>query len=316
MARKVIIDVDPGIDGAVALAMALFDPRLDVLAVTAVGGNVGAEQATKNVQAIIEQLDPPRWPRIGAAVEPERAPITDRRDLHGPDGLGSTSFLSAELHHRHSSEKVLTDEIRAAPDQVTILTLGPLTNVGLLLRRDPNLAGEIGHLMMAGGAVRVPGDITPVAEFGIYCDPSAAQLAFRSRATKTLVPLDVTQQVPFTYGHLDQLPDETSRVGRLLRRVLAFSFRAHHQRLGLDHIFLHDAVAVAALAHPELFPIQTLGGDVETTGELTLGATVFDRRPHAEWRSNMEVALEVDPVPVLDVILRSLAEAAEQTKDG
>ncbi len=315
MARKVILDVDPGIDGAVALAMALFDPRLDVVAVTAVGGNVSASQATRNVQAIIEQLDPPRWPRIGAASEPERAPITDRRDLHGPDGLGGANFVTAELHHRHSSEKVLTDELRSSPDQVTILTLGPLTNIAAVLRRDPGLAGQIGHLMMSGGAVRVSGDVTPTAEFGIFCDPMSARMAFRSRATKTLVPLDVTQQVAFTYGHLDQFPDESSRVGRLLRKVLPFAFRAHHQRLGLEHIFLPDAVTVAALQHPELFQVQSLGGDVETTGELTAGSTVFDRRVSPEWRGNMEVALEIDPMAIMDVVLRSLAEAAKQTRD-
>src|SRR4051812_7858932 len=126
MPRKVILDVDPGINDAVALALALFDPRLEVLAVTAVAGDVSAEQATRNVQAIIEQLDPPRLPRIGAAVEPEQAAPVDGRHLNGADGLGNSNFAVAELHQRHLSEKVIADEIRAAPDSVTVIALGPL----------------------------------------------------------------------------------------------------------------------------------------------------------------------------------------------
>ena len=140
--RKVIIAVDPGIDAVVALSSALFDPRLEVLAVTAVAGNVSAEQATRAVQAIIEQLDPPRWPRIGAAVEPDRAPAENLSFLSGSDGLGGAEFRVAELHQRHPSDKVLNDVVRAAPQEVTVLTLGPLTNLARCLRRDPTFAQQ------------------------------------------------------------------------------------------------------------------------------------------------------------------------------
>src|SRR5690348_10551268 len=104
MARKVILDVDPGIDDAVALCLALFDPRLDVIAVTATAGNVSAEQATRNVQTIVDHLDPPRFPRIGAATEPAEGLPADARHVHGPDGLGGANFPFAELHQRHPSE--------------------------------------------------------------------------------------------------------------------------------------------------------------------------------------------------------------------
>jgi inosine-uridine nucleoside N-ribohydrolase len=128
MARKVILDVDPGIDDAVAVALALFDPRLDVLAVTATGGNVAPQQATLNIQTIVEQLDPPRLPRLGAA--PLDSPLPeDGRQLHGSDGLGNAGFPVAELHNMHPAEKVLCDEVRAAPEEVTIIASGPLTNI-------------------------------------------------------------------------------------------------------------------------------------------------------------------------------------------
>src|SRR5436309_1816157 len=117
MARKVILDVDPGIDDAVALTLALFDPRLEVVAVTATGGNVSPQQATLNVQTIIEQLDPPRWPRMGAASADQMLP-SDGRRLHGGDGLGNAHFETAELHNMHPAEKVIYDEVRAAPESI------------------------------------------------------------------------------------------------------------------------------------------------------------------------------------------------------
>lgn len=311
MPRKVILDVDPGIDDAVALAMALFDPRLEVIAVTAVAGNVPAEQATRNVQAIIEQLDPPRWPRIGSATEPERAPAVDSRHLHGNDGLGNSDFQVAELHHQHPSEKVITDEVRAAPDTITIIALGPLTNIAQALRRDPTLAGQIGQLVIRGGAVKVPGNATPVADFNIFCDPAAARAVFRSRTTKTLVPLDVSGQVLMNFNHLEQLPDETTRAGRFLRKILPFAFRTHRQLLGLEGIYLHDAVAMVAATDPGLFMMHQMAGDVETAGELTTGATVFDRRYVPQWRNNMDVATELDAAGVTAAIMRGLQAAAQ-----
>ncbi len=313
MARKVILDVDPGIDDAVALCLALFDPRLDVVAVTAVAGNVSAEQATRNVQTIIEQLDPPRWPRIGAAAEPESSPAVETRRMHGADGLGNAQFPVAELHHMHPSDKVMFDEIRAAPEEITLIALGPHTNLARLLQRDPGIVSQIGQLILMGGAVTASGNATPAAEFNIHFDPLAAQTVFRSRTTKTLIPLDVTDQVVFTFDMLDQLPSELTKAGNLLRKILPFAFRAHRQELGLESIFLHDAVALAAATHPELFVTEEMAGDVETQGVLTTGATVFDRRLCPQWRPNMDVAREIDSVAVKDYVLRGLLSAG---RDG
>jgi purine nucleosidase len=311
MPRKVILDVDPGIDDAVAITLALTDPRLEVVAITAVAGNVGAEQSTRNVQTIIEQLDPPRWPRVGAAVQAEHDSQAEPRLLFGKDGLGDAGFAVAELHHQHPSEKVITDEIRSAPEAITIVALGPLTNIANAFRRDPGLAAQVGQLIVMGGTFRGPGNVTPAAEFNIYCDPVAARDVFRSRTTKTLVPLDVTERVVMTYELLDRLPSEETKAGLFLRRILPFAFRSHRQLLGLEGIYLHDAVALLVMTNPELFTTERLGVDVETQGELTLGATVFDRRRIAEWRPNVDVALEADTVGVIDALMRGLKQAGE-----
>jgi len=309
MARKVILDVDPGIDDALAVVLALFDPELDVVAVTATGGNVSPQQATLNVQTIVELLDPPRLPRLGAATS--ETPADDGRLLHGADGLGNANFPVAVLHNMHPADKVLCDEVRTAPEEITIISSGPLTNIARALQRDSNFAATVGRLIMVGGAVDGPGNITPGAEFNIYSDPLSARTVFRSRMTKTLLPLDVTGQLVMTFDWLDLLPSESTRVGALLRRILPFAFRAHRQALGLEGIYINDALGVVAAAHPELFETREMAGDVETQGELTAGATVFDRRQVRQWRPNVDVAVSMDVAAVKDCILRTLGEAAK-----
>ena len=313
MARKVIIDCDPGIDDLVALVMALFDPRLEVVAVTAVAGNVPAEQATTNVQAIIERLDPPRYPRLGAASPPEDVPFRDAAYLHGPDGLGGTGLAVSKLARQHPSEKLICDEVRAAPGEITIVCLGPLTNVARALARDPEVLDQIGRLVIMGGSVRAGGNVTPCAEGNIHADPASARAVFHSATTKTLVPLDVTDQVPWSLDLLERLPSEFTRAGKLLRAAVPFLYRSTRQHLGMETIVLPDAVAIAAVVHPELFRTEELSGDVELSGELTTGATIFDRRPTATHRGDMEVALEVDVAAVTDAIVRGLADAGRQT---
>lgn len=313
MPRKVIIDCDPGIDDAVALALALFDPRLEVVAVTAVAGNVPADRATQNVQAIVERLDPPRYPRLGAAAPPDDSPYADGRHLHGPDGLGGVGLAVSQLARQHPADKLMADECRAAPGDVTIVCLGPLTNVARALARDPDFVNSVGRLVIMGGSVRCLGNATPCAEFNIHADPLSARAVFKSPLTKTLIPLDVTDQVVWSFDFLDQLPADTTRAGKLLRMTLPYLFRSHRQHLGLESIRLPDAVAMAAVLHPELFRTEEFAGDVETTGEITTGATIFDRRPNRAHRADIEVAMEIDPAAVADAILRGLAEAGRQS---
>ncbi len=306
MARKVILDVDPGIDDAMALCLALSNPDIDVVAVTAVGGNVSPAQATRNVQAIIEQLDPPRWPRLGAASDPDNRLAVDRRNLYGSDGLGGTSFVVAERQHLLPSEKVICDHVRDAPHEVTIVALGPLTNIARAFIRDPDLATLVGRIVIMGGTVAGPGNITPAAEFNMYADPAAARAVFRSPSTKTLVPLDVTNRLELSYDLFHRLPDEETRVGRLLRQILPPVFRGYRQQFGLEGIHVHDTVTLMAAICPSLFTTKSMPGDVETQGELTTGATVFDRRRVPAWRHNMEVATDMDKEAVIDAILRGL----------
>jgi inosine-uridine nucleoside N-ribohydrolase len=309
MARKVILDVDPGVGDALAICLALGQPDLEVVAVTATGGNVSPRQASRNVQAVIEHLDPSRWPRIGFAHE-DQLLRTDNRELWGVDGLCGAELGVVELHQQHPSVKVLSEEIRAAPGEVTIIAGGPLSNLANLFQREPDLAMMIGHLIIAGGTLDGPGDVTAAAEFNVYCDAEAAQRVFRSSVTKTLLPRDVTSRAAMTFDLLNHLPDESTGVGRVLRALLPGAFQSYRQRLGLEGMFVPEAVAVAVAMHPELATTESWPCDVETEGVLTHGATVIDRRRHTLERGTMDVAVKLDARGVADCIRRGLQQSA------
>ncbi|QDT00148.1 nucleoside hydrolase [Adhaeretor mobilis] len=303
--RKIILDVDPGVGDALAVCLALVDPGLEVVAVTATGGNVSPQQASHNVQAIVEQLDPPLWPRIGNA-DADQQLLSDNRQLWGTDGFCGVDLGCAELHNRHSSTKILSDAIRKAPGDVTVIAGGPLSNLASVFQVEPDLAMKVGHLMIVGGTHDGSGDVTPAAEFNMYCDPEAARVVINTPATKTMLPLGITSQASLTFDALNHLPKESTNLGRLLHKLLPPTFQAFHQKLGLEGIVVPEAVAVAAVLHPEILTTESFPCDVETTGELTLGATVIDRRRRPNEQANIDVAVEIDAVATVDCLLRAL----------
>jgi purine nucleosidase len=260
-------------------------------------------------------LDPPRWPRIGVARTDEMPMLLDGRELHGADGLANLEARISELHHQHPADKVIADEVRNAPGQVTIICLGPLTNLARVISRDPDLATMIDQVLISGGSVAGIGNASATAEFNFLCDPQSAQIVVRSPLTKTLVPLDLTSRLIFSLDFLDQLPSEDSRAGRLIRRLLPYLYRSSRQFLGLEGIHLHDTITLLYSVHSELFETVEMAGDVEIAGELTAGMTVFDRRLRRDWRINMDVALAGDVAELQEAVLRGLRFAGQETRD-
>jgi len=293
MARKVIIDCDMGTDDAVGLCAMLFDSRLEIIAITATEGCVTAAQANNNLHAVIGELDPDRYPRIGSASETPDAPPVDTRFLYGSDGLGNSGFEGPQPQYVHAAEKLIIDCVRAHPEEVTILCMGPLTNLAKAFQRDPQLPQLIDQIIMVGGSTDGTGNITPCAEFNFFFDPISAKEVLRSRTTKTLIPLNITRQVTFGLEMLDELPGDHTRVGFFVRQILPYSYRAYRQQLGMENIVLNDAIGALALLEPELFQTETFHCDVEATGELTRGMLVVDRRTPTELPCTLSIATEV-----------------------
>jgi inosine-uridine nucleoside N-ribohydrolase len=308
MAEKVIIVSDPGIDGAFAVGLALHDPELEVLGLAATPGNVTAEQATKNIHIIIEQLDPPRWPRLGAAPEIEYD--VDGTKLHGPEGLGNTSFPCARLHHPLASAKLLHDFVRQYPKEVSVVCLGPLTVIAHALDRDPEFASMVKHLVCMGGAWHEPGNAGPVSEFHFYCDAVSARQVLRANTNLTLIPLDMMRKVLFSPTDLLQLPNPDSKLAAFLRQIVPFGINATSNLYGIEGFHLKDVLGIVAVARPEVLRTRAMTVDVETRGELTRGMMVVDQRPWRAGAANVNMAVEVDTKAVRGYIDRVLEGAA------
>jgi inosine-uridine nucleoside N-ribohydrolase len=305
MARKVILISDPGIDGAFAVALALHDPDLEVLALAATAGNVTAEQATRNVHTLVEQLDPPRWPRLGAALPVEYE--VDGLRLHGAGGLGGIDFPCAQLHHPHPSDKLIIDLVRQHPKQVTLLVMGPATVLARALDRDSELPSLVERIICLGGSWHEPGNASAVAEFHFVCDPLAARQVLRCGAALTLVPLDVTRRLVYSPSDLLHLPAPDSRVCGFLRRIVPFGIGATASLYGIEGFHLKDVLGVAALVLPGAVSTKPAVVDVETRGELTRGMSVVDVRWTCRDKPNVDLAVGVDVAAVreyMDRILR------------
>jgi inosine-uridine nucleoside N-ribohydrolase len=307
MGQKVVLLADPGIDGAFAIALAICDPDLEVLAVAATAGNVAAEQATRNVQTLIEQLDPPRWPRLGAALPVEYE--TDGTRLHGPNGLGGVEFPCAQLHHMHPGDKLIGDLVRQNPKEVTVVVLGPLTVLARAMDRDPELPALVHRLVCMGGTLNEPGNAGPVSEFHFYCDPAAARQVLRCGAPVTLLPLDLTRKVLFSPTDLLELPSPESRVCRFLRKIVPYAIGANSRLYGIEGFHLKDVLGIAAVTLRGVISTRPMAVDVEVRGDLTRGMSVVDARPEQQAKPNVDVGVGVDVTAVRDYISRILTDS-------
>lgn len=316
--QKLIIDADPGIGDAVAIALALCDPTLEVIALTACGGLVSGKQAFRNLQTIVSIVDPPLWPRIGwcetSAASPADSPALSRiLQGHGKHGLGDCAQIAAPLHQPVDSAKLISELVQLHPGEITILTLGPLTNLLAAYERHGELFSELKQLVIMGGSLDGRGDMTAAAEFNIFANPEAAQKILTSPANKTLIPLETSHQFGVSFDEYNQLGvDKFSRLGRLLEETIPFALRTSRNLLGQEGILLPEVLSVAAISHPELFEQTPMTVDVELTGELTRGMTVFDRRGLPHWKDNIEALTDVDLAAVKDYVLRLIAAAAVQ----
>ncbi|MBI2808477.1 MAG: nucleoside hydrolase [Planctomycetes bacterium] len=292
MPQKVVLISDAGIDGAFAIALALYDPDLEVLGLLATAGNVSASQATKNLRIVLDQVDPPRLPRLGAAPEVDYG--TDGRRLHGPTGLGNTDFPCAPLHHLPPSEKLLAELVRLYPREVTVICMGPLTVLTRAFDLHPDLPDQIKRIVVVGGSLQEPGNAGPVTEFHFSCDPPAARRVVQCQANITIVPLDLMRKA--LYAPTELLGDDTeiSPAYHFLRQVVPFGIAATSHLYGVEGFHLKDVLGIAAVALPHAVHTRAMHMDVETQGELTRGMSVFDRRSWENPTHNVSVAIEID----------------------
>ena len=290
MPRKVVLIADPGIDTAFAVALALHDPDLDVVGLIPCAGNVTAHRACQNVHILIDQLDPPKWPRTAAALPIQYE--SDGTALHGPDGLGGADFPATERHQQQAADKVLAELVRDHPRELTILCLGPATTIARAFDRDPDLPSLIDRLILVGGCWKEPGNAGAASEFHFSLDPLAVRRVLRSGLHPIIIPLDVTRRLVLSPSELLELPNPESRTCRFLRQIVPFGIRASSHLYGIEGFHLKDVLGVAAVSLPGSVTTEDRVVDVETKGELTYGMMVVDTRKSPVGRPSAQVGVE------------------------
>lgn len=264
--RRVIIDTDPGTDDALALMMALNSPDLMVEGITTVGGNATLSETTENALRLMEHLDGPcsAMPIAVGADRPAKGLYSHAYHVHGSDGLGIALPASTLKTHQMNAVEFLRGRISASPGELTLIAIGPLTNVAAVLDNRPDIAEAVAEIIVMGGAVGVRGNITPHAEFNIHEDPWAANAVFESGIPVTLVGLDVTHE---TFMHRRDGPqwfEGDSKFAQLGNIILTDRFQ---ELDGEDEFHLHDPLAVAAAIEADILSYRAAKVSVVTDGE-------------------------------------------------
>jgi purine nucleosidase len=315
MAKKIILDCDPGVDDAMAIAYAVGSPDLDLLGVTTVAGNVSLAKTTGNALRVLEFLGAAAAPVTAGSALPLLRPSLTAEHVHGEDGLRGARLPTATAGPQpgHATDFII-DTVLAAPGEVTLVAVGPLTNIALALRREPALAGSVRDFVIMGGSSG-RGNVTPAAEFNIAVDPEAAAIVFSAGWTVTMVGLDVTLQATAS-------ADVTARLGALGRLGSELLLPCVRSYADGDRVVtlpgpdpestdpaVHDVCAVAYVARPDLLRCQPARVEVETTGQWTSGMTVTDFRAPAAG-CNALVATAIDVPAFWDSVLAAYSRAA------
>jgi pyrimidine-specific ribonucleoside hydrolase len=314
--KPIIIDCDPGVDDALALILALNSARLEVRAITTVCGNVTVDQACSNASLVMDLVSPARRPVLArGAAHPLHREFVDATDVHGPDGLGDLDrFHNADGAPRYPRKEPVISDLPAweltrslveeRPGQVTLVAIGPLTNTAILAAKHPETLGLLKELVIMGGSYGAPGNVTPYAEFNFWVDPDAARAVLSAGIQPTCIGLDLTHTVELLSQDIEsRIRPLGTRVSEFVCDSTEYTMAFHRQRLGLDGMHIHDALAAAYAAAPALFETKELSVRVECNDPERIGAVDLT----TENEPNVRVAASVDRHGFFDLFFERLA---------
>ena len=304
--KPVILDVDPGHDDAVALMLACGHPDLDLLAVTTVAGNVTIDKTTRNALRVLSLVGRDDVPVGIGASGPLQRPLHTAEDIHGKSGLdGSEEIPDAGFGpDERDAVALISDTVKASSEPVTLIPVGPLTNIAVFLREHRDLRDRVAGISLMGGSMGL-GNTTPAAEFNIFVDPEAAREVFESGLPITMSGLDVTHQAGAGPAERERLR-RSGRVESVVADFLDFFAAAYERTFGFDSPPLHDPVAVAAVLEPDLLKTRPMRVDVECESDLTRGETICDFYGVTGRQPNAQVGVELDREGFFDLLYGAL----------
>ena len=315
MTIPVLIDTDPGLDDALGLLLALHSPEVDLIGVTTVAGNTTLANTTANALRILELAGRTDVPVAAGAARPLiREAFRTAEHVHGSDGLGGLPLPppSTRPVPEHAVD-FIAECLLTSAEPVTVVAIGPLTNIALLLATHPAAAERIGRLVVMGGAAR-GGNVTPTSEYNIWFDPEAAHRVFAAGLPLTMVGLDVTDRSVVNPKDVDALRSG-GRIARFAADAVDFYSRFHQDRYGTTDTYQHDALAVAEAVAPGIVHTRHLYVEVEYGQGLTRGTTVVDVHGVTGHPPNTHVALEFDHPGFVNLLVSRLSKSEYQARN-
>ncbi|MDN3357137.1 nucleoside hydrolase [Actinomadura sp. DC4] len=312
MKTRILLDCDTGIDDALTLlylAPLVRSGEIDLVAIGTVHGNVAPETGALNTLRVLERAGVHDVPVAVGAGRPMAQPVEFADEWHGTDGLGDIGLPEPAARPADvSAPEQIVRLARANPGELTLLAVGPLTNLGIALLLEPRLPRLFREVVVMGGAFDHHGNITGHAEANVWHDPEAAELVFAAGWPLTLVPLDVTHPTALDGAWLDRLAAGEGEVARFASRILEFYVTAYHRSLGVRGAVIHDALAAMLAVDPSLGEYTERPVRVELRGDRTRGATLWDRRRYADDgdRPAVRVAVRADAAAFQERLLSSL----------
>lgn len=296
MKRKIILDVDTGIDDALGIMLAVKSGEFEIIGITTVNGNVSLGKATENTCKILDLLQAgEQIPVVKGASQPLLRPVFFEHSVHGEDGLGGALrgvAITTQPAEGFGPDFII-EQVKRQPGEVTLVMTGPLTNLALAVKKCPELVRLVKEVIFMGGVVREHGNVTPVAEYNMYVDPEAAKVVFHAGFPElTLVGLDVTRKVLLNEEHIAELGD--TPIGRYVKQSTSDYLQRYFERNGVRACAMHDPLAVGVALSKELVTTKKLYVDIETKSELCDGQTVCDFQNRLKKEPNMNVCLDVD----------------------
>ena len=315
MPKRILIDTDPGIDDSCAILLALASPEISIEGLSTVHGNCSVGQGTQNALSVLELGNAGPVPVAKGCALPLVQPSLLAPETHGNNGLGYATLPEPRLRpfDQHAID-FLIERILSNPGEITLVALGPLTNIALAIRQEPCLVNALKELIIMGGAIRYEGNTTALAEFNTFVDPHAAHIAYHAGIPTTLVPLDVTYQCILTIDDVKRLQEIDSPVTEFVAEATRFYMEFHDEYQEIQGCVINDPLALALTFAPELCTYRDLPVDVDISGGIAMGKTVADFYNYTKKPANLKVALGVQARDFIELFLSRIERLARAPK--
>jgi purine nucleosidase len=313
MTKHILLDTDPGIDDSLAILLALASPEISLDGLSVVHGNSSAMQGTINALSVLQLAKASHIPVYKGCDLPLVQPSLLAPETHGEQGIGYAKLSAPQTKPQvqHASD-FLIEGIMSKPGEVSLVCIGPLTNVAMAIRKEPRIVENVKEVFIMGGAIRHEGNTTPLAEFNTFVDPHAAHIIFHSGMSITFTPLDVTYQCIFLPDDLNRLLKIDSPITKFIADATRFYMEFHDEYQKIQGCVINDPLTLALTFMPELCDYQDLYVDVDLSGGVSMGKTFADFYRMTGKPANMKVALGVRPRDFMELFLERMEKLARE----